>query len=69
MSTREAMNIIELQRESAQEAMDAIYGKGYTPSDHDIEMMVEFSCILKAKENAIRNECMKEATEKRGVEW
>jgi len=63
------MNITDLQRESAQEAMNAVYGKGYTPSNHDIEMMIEFSCIMKSKHDAIRNECMKEASEKRGVEW
>lgn len=62
--------ITDIDRNDAQEAMKAVYGKkGYVVSDHDIEMMLEFVAIRKARENKARNLGMQEATTQRGVEW
>jgi len=59
----------DMHKELAQQACDAVYGKGHEISDHDVEMMVEFMILVHDRKNKIRNAEMIEATEKRGVEW
>jgi hypothetical protein len=61
--------LIELSKQDAQQAMDAVYGTGYEISDQDVEMMVEFMAIRTKSIKDKRSACMRKASAERGIEW